>query len=396
MSNQTHFLQTILNAQVAPSTLAPAASPLVLDAAKDYTLRGNGTYIGAGDHIVTVAELANHAREIDRMRIDIPQPVRDVLFITSESNELRMVTHRGALGLREHALDQLGERLASSHGAPIARYVKAWDAETQEYLLNKHVSKYVAQPNNPRAWMVRSFAGDARAVLSQGYATINNNKLFTEFEKLTHGQNLPDLQVAPQSYVGPDSMRFDTVWRNVNPVGGVDGGYGVGISFTNNYIGTGKFTAACLLWRGKCRNSIRVNLNESSLSMVHRGASAEHLAVASIRAFINAMIEQSGAVVEAMVQAENAVIDVPDWGALFDAALPGATKLTDKERDFALIGTEGRNTIGGLINAFTFAAHQPGVSDARALELENAAGVLLMQPNQTRQIAERTARKATR
>lgn len=391
MSNP-NFLLTILTAQVAPSTIARNA-PVELHANTDYTLRGNRTYIGANEHTVTVGELAEHARELDRLRVDITQPVRDLHFMQHDS-ALRMVTHRGSIGLREHAFDQIGERLSPSHGAPVARYVKAWDADMQALLLNKHIAKYTGTPSNPRTWMVRMFQGEARAVLSQGYATINNHNLFTEFEHLTHGQDLPELQVGPQSYVGPDSMRFDTVWRNVNPPEGAEGGYGVGISFTNNYIGSGKFTAACLLWRGLCRNSIRVNLNESTVSMVHRGHSAEHLAVASIQAFISSMIEQSGEVIEAMVKAENQVINVPDWSALFDAALPGATKLTDKERDFALIGTEGRNTVGGLINAFTFAAHQTGVSDARALELENAAGVLLMNNTQTMQIVERTARKA--
>lgn len=375
--------------EVAPYTVASHVydipredgTAVTLSETNDWTLKV-GTYDA---NRPTLTDFLHFARAIEDGRQDRFVRVDDIIP-TDDGRRFGLQWGGQNYPMTDKGLGQVLGRLRTTFPAPIGDYIRAWGEVDRVFAtaaIQRHFTQYLAQRGHEDRWLMRAFGDTARGALSAKYSTIGNLPVLNTINKCVTGQDLPDLSVAGNSFIGPDALRLDMVWRSVATP---DGPYGLGVSFRNNHIGEGRFNGSLLLWRGKCHNSIVIDTDESEISIVHRGRSAQGVVVAAIPAMIEAAIEKSGYALKQVETSIETVIEVPDWSALFNAVLGNSTKLNEKETAAAIRGadsgrTDGRASAMSVVNGLTSAAHMTeGIGPDRAIELQKLAGDLLFSP----------------
>lgn len=388
--------------EVAPYTVSgttieiptETGEPVVLSETNDWTLKV-GTYDTTRP---TLQDFIKFASAIEDGRQDRLVNVRDILPV-DDGKRFGLQWGGQTYPMTDKGLAQVFGRLRTTFPTQLGDYVRCWgdiDRPFATALINRHFTQYCGQRGHEDKWLMRAFGGTTRGALSAKYATISNMRVLDTINRCVTGQDLPDFTVAGNSFVGPDAMRLDMVWRAVETP---DGPYGVGVSFRNNHIGEGRFNGSLLLWRGKCHNSIIIDTDESEISMVHRGRSATGVACAAIPAMIEAAIEKSGHALKQVETSIDTVIEVPDWGALFNAVLGTSNKLSDKEKEAAIRGADsGRKdampSAMSVINGLTAAAHMTeGMNADRSIEFQKTAGDLLFNPAALQKQAAFVAKK---
>lgn len=242
--------------------LAPEAAPYVataysydiptdngevvtLSETNDWTLKV-GTY---QENRPTLQDFMHFARAIEDGRQDRLVNVRDIVP-TDDGKSLVLQWGGQNYPMTDKGLGQVFGRLRTTFPTAIGDYLRAWadiDRPFAASMLQRHFTQYLSQRGHEDKWLMRAFGGTTRGALSAKYSTIGNMPVLETIRRCVAGQDLPALTVAGNSFISPDGMRLDMIWRAVETP---DGPYGLGVSFRNNHLGEGRFNGSLLLWRG--------------------------------------------------------------------------------------------------------------------------------------------------
>jgi len=262
--------------------------------------------------------------------------------------------------------------------------------------------------SEPQRVLVRSVAGQARAVLSDSYLPVDNldviDSLLPVFTELARdagrGLEVPSVTLSEHHmHIALNSPRMLADIREGDPVS-------AGVVISNSENGSGSLRAAQMLYRLVCLNGM---IAGTVVKRHHVGAKASHtnapvsiLRPDTLRATREAILLQMRDAVrdvfapegfEALVSRMRAAAEDAVWvePARAVARVAQDYVLTEAERDVALAEflRASDPTRYGLINAVTFAAHAtPQITGDRQAELSALAGKILdLEPGQWRTIA---------
>jgi len=249
-------------------------------------------------------------------------------------------------------------------------YLSALPSGVRASLLNEHLGKY-----KTGQMLVRGYSDQCRAILSGQYTEISNTELLQIVGKIMEEADMPS-EVVNYSSVTPDTMNTRVIWQNVetnNPDGGGNREWGIGVALRNNEIGGGYTWVQPLIKRHSCNNSISVNLEKFSLRLMHKGGSSIGKMV-QIKTAMQEALPFAAQLLERMIEAD--AQEVPN----FSEVLRGLAIIhhwDDKTSLEVAKGTENRDTLAGIVNGITFAAHKIEDPDAR-MEMEITGGNLLL------------------
>lgn len=298
------------------------------------------------------------------------------------------------LNLETNALRQLLGRLSSPYfGKGSGTTMDSADWET---MLHKYPKYFAAMVNDllpqveSKGLLIRTHGKDIRAILTDKYGVVDNTQVLNAIREilLQIAGDLPELRVI-NSAVDRDRLDLRVIFRDpkiknpeIVPQGETRRGdmrsasqpYGLGVFVTNEETGRGGLAVKELIQRHGCTNSIIVD-NNRNINLRHIGETAVLLG----------RVQQSFAdILPLGAQTLNRVYE------LSNKALPNLTDVlaglakqynwADDTQQQILIGTEGQETVMGLVNGVSFAASKLETSADR-VEMETQAGTILVAPD---------------
>lgn len=275
-------------------------------------------------------------------------------------------------------------------------YLAAHSPRIRSILVNGHVRADAVADRN---YTVRCYEQQARAVLHEKYPAIPNTDMLDTIIAAINGNALPDMKLC-RPHLDADRMIMRIRWLNTNRPDGGGGYYGLGTFLMNDEIGSGRVKVLPLAYRSSCDNSIVIpkfaagEINGQDLmdtkaydeeqdprkdliavSAVHRGDKARLLF--TIKTAISASMGAGAEYIEKMIAAETMAL--PDFADVL-ADLAKKNRWTDDTKTAVAIGSEGKQTVAGLLNGITWAA-KTLESPVEQANMEMYAGSFLVDPN---------------
>lgn len=249
-------------------------------------------------------------------------------------------------------------------------YLKVIPDELFEQNMRSHVS-YA----NGAQWMYRTYSNGLRAVLGDNYPANKNSSgmfensqylyILSEIMENERGVNVNLIR----PYISPDSMHVKISWQDVNVK--ELGYFGVGVYIYHDEVGHGKLKVARFIQRTSCSNSIIFD-DENFLSVFHRGSFAA-MKTQFYAAIGNALYAQ-GEIIDRLIEADATHLD--NIGDI----IGGLARRYGWDTEFTSavgVGTEGQDTVLGVINGVTYAAHTQIDDITSQIEYEKLGGYLL-------------------
>ncbi len=292
------------------------------------------------------------------------------------------------LSIEQNALGQLLGRVSVPYfGKGTNTGMDRMDWET---MLKKYPQYFAAIMNDllpqieSKGLLVRTEAKNIRAILTDRYGIVDNTQVLNAVREIlvATGDQMPDLQVVNSS-VNRDRLDMRIVFKNpkitnpeIAPQGETRRGdignrpYGFGVYVGNEETGRGGLSVKALAQRHGCTNSIIIESKEN-IQLRHLGETQVLLG----------RLQQSFAdILPIGADILNRIY------AVTNKALPNLTDVLnglsktygwdDDVQNQILIGTEGQETVMGLVNGVSFAASKIEDS-AKRVEMETQAGAIL-------------------
>jgi len=311
---------------------------------------------------MNIESYIERSKEFDSKKADFIADVKDIVFDEGATLSRIIVPDdlwnaNIALPLTEWSLQQACEKL----GPPPMGYMRQCPPDLIAYNLNY----WVAKNHKDRAWMVRSYGEDCRAIVSAQYIPVMNTFVLETARDYLEGV---DYKIAAP-FVSPDDLHINFMYKDFN-----GGSYRAGVHLDNGETGKTLLRIAPSIQVTACTNSIHWTKGGVEQKHYHTTLGfMKGLLKENLGQLFNVSIEM----VEAAVAAE--VERIPEVGDVISQICKEKGYSEDIERN-ALLGTEGEKTLMGLVNGFTYAAHELDDVD-KALELENLGGAILMDRN---------------
>lgn len=296
--------------------------------------------------------------------------------------------------LEPHALRQLLSRVSvpyfgKGNGTTM-------DGADWEMMLKKYPKYFAAMINDllpqveSKGLTVRTHDKAIRAVLTDRYGIVDNTQLLQAIYKILAevAPDLKDLRVVT-STVDRDRLDLRIVFaegQNPNPNDPTPQGvtrrgdgnslspYGYGVSLTNEETGRGGLSLWALVWRGPCTNAIRVKTPES-INLRHIGETNVLLGRVK-QSFMDVLPVAASALDRVYAVSNQSLGNIADVVAGLGKTYGWGEDTTRQ----ILIGTEGQETVMGLVNGVSYAATKQETAEDRA-ELEVQAGAILTAPD---------------
>lgn len=332
---------------------------------------------------VSINGLIEKSAGFDSEKHDHVVPIASVQFDSEARllvNDANPFGNVAPLEITQHALEQVFTKTAravypagSSKSLP-SDYLTRVPKDLLATILNRHITDLPSAAN--RRWMVRGYRQTARAVLDGNYpAKPGNTEILTMVaDALESGGLNIDEAVFFRSDVTPDDLYLKSVFATLNTN---DGEYGVGVCITNGEIGNRRLTVEPLIQRGRCTNTITVDLDGWSIRQVHAGYHWAEMKVL-LRSAINRALRSSGVLVERLLAAD--ADEIPSFADVL-AGMKRDHGWDDGMFATVMTGTEGRTTRAGIVNGITYAAHRLyGDDPATMHDMERLGGAILLAP----------------
>jgi hypothetical protein len=286
------------------------------------------------------------------------------------------VTQGFTLAMTDTAYSQIFSKLAPTvYGKGSAKslptdYLTTIPADLRAEILKRHCR----DANGFQSWMIRGFDDRCRAILHSHYpGGINEQGQFDNTQYLTILRSLlPAIPPSDFHLVRPFVSSDYTIVRAISKFN-EDGSYGIGVAISNDETGGHKLRVMPLVKRTSCDNSIMVDRSSTSLEMVHRGSIAAMRT--QFKAVLGVALKASQELLNRVIEAEEKELDD------FSTILEGICKEQGWKngiRDSVMQGTENRQTVMGIVNGITYAAHAYKIDDQnQMLDMEVYAGSLL-------------------
>lgn len=297
------------------------------------------------------------------------------------------------LHLEQNALRQLLSRVSVPYFGKGTNM--GMDGADWETMLNKYPAQFAVILNDllpqieNKGLLVRTEGKAIRAILTDRYGIVDNTQVLNAVREILvqTAPDLKDLRIV-NSHIDRDRLDLRVVFSEpkvTNPEIVSQGAtrqydprdnrpYGLGVFVTNEETGRGGLAVKSLIWRGQCTNSIIVN-TQQSITVRHIGqpdvligrlqqAFADALPVAAQT--LNRIYEVSNKALPNLTDVLSGLSKQYGWG--------------DDTIKQVLIGTEGQETVMGLVNGVSFAAQKLD-SSAERVDMETQAGIILVAPD---------------
>lgn len=249
-----------------------------------------------------------------------------------------------------------------------------------------HWVKELSTDKRRSQWRILGYEnGDdyyCRAVLSDEYVPVRSSSILKTVSDYLSQDGTPYKLHYPS--ITPDELYLRIMFANTNhPITG-EPVFGVGVAITNGEIGNRKISVSPFIQRHSCTNST-IFLGYG-WSHQHRWASKNWMA-GTIVEKIGIAMQAAPMVIEKMVAAE--MIELPKMGEIVGKLC----KSQGWSNDFVgpiLQGTEKQNTLMGLSNGLTWAAHNQTDASLQ-FDMESLAGALICDPNLWKQRVARVS-----
>lgn len=284
------------------------------------------------------------------------------------------------LGLTDHAAGQVCGRLGP------AAFPGRTKPLPREYLFDACPGGMAAEQLNhwidvsgdlypTREWFIRAYRDSCRAVLTNRYATVDVTETLEWVKGALDSRNSDQPVTLYNPVVTPDILHLKVIFQEVD-TGGNNGHYGIGGYITTGEIGNRRLGVFPLIQRISCANSIVVQKSEFAWEHVHTGNRAvlRHLLSSAIYQVLEGSVESLDRLLKAQGE------EIPDFAEHVDD-LAKKMGWTTVVKDQVLIGTEGQETLFGLINGVSATARDTEDAEDR-VAMELFAGELLMRKPQ--------------
>lgn len=323
---------------------------------------------------MNLTQLAEAALEHDRGKHDLIVAAKELNFLTVESSMMLpgvLLPDGTSKIIEPWGLQQLCAKLGpvvfgkgSGKSLPYD-YFSAVSSDLACHNLETHCQRSDAR------WMLRCHGERLRAVLDSKFPGgqvdgMFENRAYLEILRSFVDEN-EQATLLTSSHIDRDDLHLRIIWKSVNTP--QDGIYGLGVYIGNSEVGRRKLQVLPLIQRTKCTNSI-VGVAGDSLQLAHRGNYAAMRVM--FKAAISSVLEGSAELLARMLKAEEQKIEN------FADTLAKLAKdygWTAAVHDQVLIGSEGKETLAGIVNGMTYAAQK--LDPNAQAELEQAAGKLL-------------------
>jgi hypothetical protein len=256
----------------------------------------------------------------------------------------------------------------SNKGLP-AEYLQAIPADLRATVLNRHVKVDLG-----KTWMARGYDGDCRAILSGDYARVSNAAVLEAVQAIIEKEahNFPGLQWVRPS-VTRDDLNLKIVWHTPG-----NGNYGIGTYIGNGETGNRKYRVLPMIQRHSCTNSLIFDQEmEGGVVGIHRGSVKTIMTL--IKASLVNVFHLSAEAMDRIIEAE--ATELPDLAEVM-AGIGRKFGWDEAILNHALMGTENQNTVAGLANGISFAAHAAVEDPNQQVDMETLAGSVLLWPVQ--------------
>ena len=320
--------------------------------------------------------------------------------IELQTNGKFTINGEGSYTLESHALRQAAQRigLAASNQAAetyckpnIAGALAAKDTELYITAYPQHFAPiwnamsaiYEGTGNGDRTVLARTYADNTiRAYMSDKFSAIDNGDMLNILNGFLEDENHGQYKLV-RPYLSRDEVVVDVIFPtdtgsfNIKHPGDDDprGGYGFGVRITTGEIGNRSPKVMPLIQRHSCTNSIVVDADGTSVTVKQQGNKETKLqlliaaignALTAAPELVNKLIAARRMTLPKMSQLVSSMVDKHGW---------------NEEVQFSFtIGTENHESVWGIVNGLTYAAHNVDMPAADAIAMEEYAGQILWNP----------------
>jgi len=337
-------------------------------------------------------ELINTSCEFDELKRDYgPVPAREMVQFDDVTAELVLPPDLMSTMSGESEVRMLPTDWAFKNQICQKLGVACWPGENKslpgEYLLQCPSSMRARQLNHwvkrlpdnqngtAKEWFVRGYddGSTCRAVLSNRFSVVDVTETLGWVKQALDSKGNGLTPVIHNPIVTPDILHLRVLFKDVN-----DGGYAVGGYFTTGEIGNRRIGAYPLIQRHSCTNSIVIPKDEFSWEHNHTGSRAVLRSL-----FMGAIFEVLKGAAEGLdllLRAEEQ--EIPDFADYIDS-LAEEYSFTTETRDEILIGSEGHESLFGVVQGISHAANRMD-DPTEAADMQLMAGAVLVTRSQQR------------
>lgn len=245
-----------------------------------------------------------------------------------------------------------------------------------------HDCRYTTDKRNgkPKSVLIRGYESQARAFFSPYYTIFDNSNIINAtlnyLNKSGYGGRL-----SYTSHLDKDGMVLKIALEGVEmPTS--DGEYGLGFMLKASSIGRSSIYVLPMVKRTACDNSLIVQYDDKEMKLFNvpsriRHTGGQHELTYLVTKSLAWAIERSTEIPQFMIDA--AMKEIPNAASVISGIMDKVNKAARKQALLtAFQGAEGSNTVAGIVNAVTFAAHAaPDLSPDERVELETWGGTVL-------------------
>lgn len=309
------------------------------------------------------------------------------LSFAVEDSAARLIVPGGfgslSLGLEDRALGQMGDRLARHFWGTAGRvmprdfYRQLFGSFPEHFsnLTNDLLGKMDGK------LLVRGYDNDARAILSDKYATLDNVDILQMADEVLAG--IPFKVVESGKYyskndgIQRDEMGLRIMVKTIK-TDDDKSPYGLGVMIRNGETGEGASEVRPLVWRHSCFNSIVFKQSkdgeQQGLRLTHLGSKGAKLNLLASAVFEALPMAEAGLV--KFLETKRIEIDL----AAVISKLGEDQGWSEEISNQVLIGSEGSQSVYGLVNGLTFAAHEVDLSLFDRVAMETLASTYIYEP----------------
>lgn len=284
--------------------------------------------------------------------------------------------------------DHTHGQIAARHGIPWSYYQMM--RTEQPGLLETNINTWFQ--NKPRKQMLRTLDSTARAYLSNSYARMDDD-VFAEIV-LQAMADVPGMKVVSTA-ITEERTHIKIVSEKIEREIKVGDPVQFGLAFSNSEIGLGRLAGSLLVYRLVCLNG--AVSPEDAFAATHLGKrqGADHegiyaldtvaadakATILKLRDYAKELLSERR--IDAVVAKMKGLMSIPLASPAEAVQVLGKShSLTENERGSILthLIKGGDPTMWGLMNAVTASAQDPGLTYARATDLEQIGGKIMTLP----------------
>lgn len=334
-----------------------------------------------------LSEMMDTALTLKQSKADYIQPAQEFTFLpngaltnTSDSTGLFAGASMAPGFLTKHAREQAYDKLAKAYkldGKTLSSlkspHMEAI-AEVEPDLFAINMNRAIARMPEKSTWTVRTFENEVRAVLSKDYLIIDNDEMLGMLNDILTTQQAVH-RISTRSFINPDNMSVDVLFKDIyTGKGDGNGGFSLGVRVMNGETGKWKGGVYPIIKRHSCDNSITTDNRDLCYEFRHSGQNTAAAKRVLIAEAIGRILPFAAELVNGLIEAEEQ--QLPRFNDIVEG-LSIKYGWGESITHTVFAGSEGKQSVAGIVNGLTFAAHKGTDNPEKRVEMETAGGNIL-------------------